>query len=405
MKSHISHIRSANELRHQMDASNVINATSTMESRWNFINPRRIHVWRTLTSHVKSFFEVQFFFSSAPSRNNHVLDNFFFALMLMTRPLIARLFLLVLGNNDNSWGGQNVRKSYDNYYNNNRGDYQQQQHDGGNKVEQRMQNMRLDSGSHSGGGKQAAEHKEPGPKKMTWATIASQPAKPQISTTSTTVKKKGFGPPPPMIPGKHNMELTDAWDTPKNGPLVPPSPPVIQAPQPELSEKQNNSNFEGQPAWPTPGQAQSQTQNQSQAGNFPTQQQQQPPAQPQQQNNHRGGYHPMNNSQNNYQGHSGRQYNQNSSSGQHQPPQYNSSHHYNDFQKPYHQHPHQMPTAPPQNHQPSAPITRSAPAPPPVVAPTFTAPDATEDSILEQLRVKNQYNPSDLDLSQVDNAR
>lgn len=285
-----------------------------------------------------------------------------------------------------------------------------------------MQNMRLDSGSHSssGGGKTATEHKEQGPKKMTWATIASQPAKPQISTASTTVKKKGFGPPPPMIPGKHNMELTDGWDTPKNGPLVPPSPPIIQAPQPELIEKQNNSNFEGQPAWPTPGQAQNQAPA-SAGGNYPATQQQQPPHQQQQHQNNNsrggngGGYNSSmnsnnsnnNNNQNNYQGHSGgRQYNQNSSSGQHQ--QYNSSsssssHHYNDFQKPYHQHPHQMPTAPPQNHQPSAPITRSAP--PPAAPPVFTAPDPSEDSILEQLRVKNQYNPSDLDLSLVDNAR
>lgn len=265
-----------------------------------------------------------------------------------------------------------------------------------------MQNMRLDGGSN----KPTAEHKDAGPKKMTWATIASQPAKPQISTASTTVKKKGSGPPPPMIPGKHNMELTDGWDRPKNGPLVPPSPP-IQPPQPELTEKQNNSNFEGQPAWPTPGQAQNQSQNQNQAssatgGNYP------PPQQPpQHQSNNQRGYHPMNNNQNNnnnnnYQGHSGRQYNQNPSSGGHQ--QYNSSsHHYNDFQKPYHQHPHQMPTAPPQTHQPSAPITRALPPP---AAPAFTAPpDDTEDSILDQLRVKNQYNPSDLDLSQVDNAR
>lgn len=325
---------------------------------------------------------------------------------------------LVLGNNDNSWGGQNVRKSYDNYYNNNRGDYQ---HDGGNKIEQRMQNMRLDSGSHSasGGNKTTAEHKEQGPKKMTWATIASQPAKPQISTTSTTIKKKGFGPPPPMIPGKHNMELTDGWDTPKNGPLVPPAPPVIQAPQPELIEKQNNSNYEGQPAWPTPGQAQNQSQNQNQSqaqsgngsgggGNYaahqqPSHHQQQQQGPHQHQNNQRGGYHSMNNNPSNYQGHSGRQYNQNPS-GPHHQQQYNSSHHYNDFQKPYHQHPHQMPTAPPpqQNHQPSAPITRSIQPPP---APTFTASDPSEDSILEQLRVKNQYNPAELDLSQVDNAR
>jgi hypothetical protein len=202
-----------------------------------------------------------------------------------------------------------------------------------------------------------------------------------------------------MIPGKHNMELTDGWDTPKVA--VPPSPPVIQAPQPELVDKQNNSNYEGQPAWPTPGQAQNQTpanvgQQQQQ------QQQQQPPHQQQNQNNHRG--YSLNNQQNNnyHQGNSGRHY-QNSSPDQ-QPRSYNSSHHYNDFQKPYHQHPHQMPTAPPQNHQQSAPIMRSAPPPQP--APVVPKPPMeAEESTLEQLRVKNQYNPSELDLSLVDNAR
>lgn len=292
-----------------------------------------------------------------------------------------------------------------------------------------MQNIRLDGGhsSSGSGNKPAAEHKEQGPKKMTWANIASQPAKPQISTTSTTVKKKGFGPPPPMIPGKHSLELTDGWDTPKNGPLVPPSPPVIQAPQPELIEKQSNSNYEGQPAWPTPGQAQNQTpqvtsQNQSSSSsndrnsdrnsysNQAQQHQHQPPPSHQ---NHQGGrgYH-MSNSQNNYQGHSGphRQY-QNSGSGPHQNSNSYSSHHhnnYNDFQKPYHQNSHQISSAPPQSQHASAPITRAAAAPPPAVVatPSFTAPsDPSEDSILEQLRVKNQYNPTDLDLSQVDNAR
>lgn len=296
-----------------------------------------------------------------------------------------------------------MRKSYDNYnYSNNRGEYQQ--HDGGNRIEQRMQNIRLDSGSNSGGGKTAADHKESGPKKMTWASIASQPAKPQITTSTTSTKKKGLGPPPPMIPGKHNLELTEGWDTPKNGPLVPPSPPVIQPPQPELNDKQNS--YEGQPAWPTPGQAQNQNQTQS-GGNHSAPQQQPPPHQ----NNLRGngergdrdrGYHPSNNNQNNYREHSGRQYNQNSDRDRpHQ--QYNSSHHYNDFQKPYHQHPHQMPTAPPpQNHQ-SAPITRSIPPPAPVST-SFSGSD-NEESVLEQLRVKNQYNPGELDLSQVDNAR
>ena len=69
------------------------------------------------------------------------------------------------------------------------------------------------------------------PKKMTWASIASQPAKPQINTTSTTVKKKGPGmPPPPMVPGKHNMDI-GTWDSPAKNPsppIVPTPPPVIQ---------------------------------------------------------------------------------------------------------------------------------------------------------------------------------
>lgn len=292
-----------------------------------------------------------------------------------------------------------------------------------------MQNIRLDGGhsSSGSGNKPAAEHKEQGPKKMTWANIASQPAKPQISTTSTTVKKKGFGPPPPMIPGKHSLELTDGWDTPKNGPLVPPSPPVIQAPQPELIEKQNNSNFEGQPAWPTPGQAQNQVpqtaaQNQSSSSNdrnsdrnsYSNQAQQhqhQPPPHQQHQSYQGGrGYH-MSNSQNNYQGHSGPHRQYQNSSGPHQNSNSYSSHHhnnYNDFQKPYHQNSHQISSAPPQSQHSGAPITRATAAPPPAVVapPAFTAPsDPSEDSILEQLRVKNQYNPSDLDLSQVDNAR
>ncbi len=59
--------------------------------------------------------------------------------------------LIIAGYNDNSWGGQNVRKSYDYYpHSNNRGNDYQQHNDGG-KIEQRMQNLRLDSSKSSGG--------------------------------------------------------------------------------------------------------------------------------------------------------------------------------------------------------------------------------------------------------------
>lgn len=87
------------------------------------------------------------------------------------------------------------------------------------------------------------------PKKMTWASIASQPAKPQIraNSSSSTLKKKGPGmPPPPMVPGKHNMDI-GTWDSPKNGsaiippPPVPSPPPVIDEPSPLSQQHQPKS--------------------------------------------------------------------------------------------------------------------------------------------------------------------
>ncbi|XP_020817241.1 YTH domain-containing family protein 2 [Drosophila serrata] len=65
------------------------------------------------------------------------------------------------------------------------------------------------------------------PKKTTWASIASQPAKLTSRTASTTSnnKKKGPGmPPPPMVPGKHNLDV-NVWDLPNNKPPLVPSPP------------------------------------------------------------------------------------------------------------------------------------------------------------------------------------
>ncbi|XP_016977376.1 YTH domain-containing family protein isoform X4 [Drosophila rhopaloa] len=65
------------------------------------------------------------------------------------------------------------------------------------------------------------------PKKTTWASIASQPAKLTSRAASTTSnnKKKGPGmPPPPMVPGKHNLDV-NVWDLPNNKPPPVPSPP------------------------------------------------------------------------------------------------------------------------------------------------------------------------------------
>lgn len=123
------------------------------------------------------------------------------------------------------------------------------------------------SNSHSRQDQQQQQQKDAA-RKMTWASIASQPPKPTVSTTSSLgIKKKPGMPPPPMVPGRHNMDI-GTWDSPaKSGaPLVPP--PIIQTapPQPPKSDfgasseshntgRSNGSLNNQNPAWPTPGQA------------------------------------------------------------------------------------------------------------------------------------------------------
>lgn len=139
-------------------------------------------------------------------------------------------------------------------------------HDGTKSIEQGVQGMGIDSqhqrSAQQDGGRIASASNAPTakestsavPKKMTWASIASQPAKPQIraNSTSSTLKKKGPGmPPPPMVPGKHNMDI-GTWDSPKNGPaLVPTPPPPVPSPPPviepsplsqQVTKSNNNSN-------------------------------------------------------------------------------------------------------------------------------------------------------------------
>lgn len=99
------------------------------------------------------------------------------------------------------------------------------------------------------------------PKKTTWASIASQPPKSSQTRIASTLKKKpGMPshikvPPPPMVPGKHNMDIGKniqltiqrtqidskmriyiGMDAEKNGALVPPPvpspPPIIDEPSP-----------------------------------------------------------------------------------------------------------------------------------------------------------------------------
>ncbi|XP_019876443.1 YTH domain-containing family protein 2 [Aethina tumida] len=129
------------------------------------------------------------------------------------------------GGDYNTWGsqlgGQQQQRKYDDYY---RGDpqnmYTQQMPDSLKNVEQAMQNldMKSDGKESLGGGQQ---------KKTTWASIASQPAKPTLNMQSQGVKKKGPGMPPgPIVPGKHNMDI-GTWDTAKTAP--PQAMPMVNS--------------------------------------------------------------------------------------------------------------------------------------------------------------------------------
>ncbi|XP_028134072.1 YTH domain-containing family protein 3 isoform X1 [Diabrotica virgifera virgifera] len=117
----------------------------------------------------------------------------------------------------NTWGSQlGGQRKYDDYYRDHPNMYTQAMPDSSLKsVEQAMQNLDL---------KASIDSKESlgQPKKTTWASIASQPAKPQLPIQNQGLKKKGPGMPPgPIVPGKHNMDI-GTWDTNKTPPQLPP---------------------------------------------------------------------------------------------------------------------------------------------------------------------------------------
>ncbi|CAG9854915.1 unnamed protein product [Phyllotreta striolata] len=117
----------------------------------------------------------------------------------------------------NTWGSQlGGQRKYDDYYRDHQNMYTQAMPDSTLKsVEQAMQNLDLKSSMDS---KESLGQ----PKKATWASIASQPAKPQLSIQNQGLKKKGPGMPPgPIVPGKHNMDI-GTWDTNKTPPQLPP---------------------------------------------------------------------------------------------------------------------------------------------------------------------------------------
>ncbi|XP_056642644.1 YTH domain-containing family protein 3 [Diorhabda sublineata] len=118
----------------------------------------------------------------------------------------------------NTWGSQlGGQRKYDDYYRDHQNMYTTQAMPDSTlkSVEQAMQNLDLKASMDS---KESLGQ----PKKATWASIASQPAKPQLSIQNQGLKKKGPGMPPgPIVPGKHNMDI-GTWDTNKTPPQLPP---------------------------------------------------------------------------------------------------------------------------------------------------------------------------------------
>ncbi|XP_060517021.1 YTH domain-containing family protein 3 [Cylas formicarius] len=112
----------------------------------------------------------------------------------------------------NTWGSQlSSQRKYDEYYRDQQNMYTQAIPENALKsVEHAMQNLDLKSNDS----KDSLSLQ----KKTTWASIASQPAKPQLTIQNQGLKKKGPGMPPgPIVPGKHNMDI-GTWDTNKNTP-------------------------------------------------------------------------------------------------------------------------------------------------------------------------------------------
>ncbi|XP_059049004.1 YTH domain-containing family protein 3 isoform X2 [Achroia grisella] len=243
------------------------------------------------------------------------------------------------GNGDYStWGQLGRAKQYDDYY---RADGMYVP-DGIKAVETGVQALSL--GEHKMDKDRVSELKDVSggsqPKKMTWASIASQPAKPAPSSQSTGLKKKGPGmPPPPIVPGKHNLEI-NAWDAGKSAPVVTAPPPPQLQPQPVPAAMA----LQAAPPAPAPASLQRGPPPQHQAQPAWTHAPRAPPP--------------------------------------HQPHQAHQPH------QPHQQHQQHQP------HQPRPPM----PAPPIAAAPPVQSNPATPHPVLDELRVKNDYNPKEFDL-------
>lgn len=271
-------------------------------------------------------------------------------------------------------------------------------------------------------------------------------------------------PPPPMVPGKHNMDI-GTWDTPAKNPPVPsPIPaPVITGPPPQaqspLSQQQQQNN-------PLPGpivhQSKSQQQQQQNMNQLSSQQQHQQhhPQQTRQQHPNAGGHmnarpdwpvpgaggrgdHPNHNNMMHHPPphHMGQNKSNIHHGGGHGPPPHMMGHggyhnpppphgHYQNQQQHHPQHPHQhhqqqqhhnqhnQPPPPPppsvqqQQQQPppqqqqQMPLQQPQNQPRMLQSPTLSNCSSTgSHPVLEVLRDKNNYNPPEFDYDLVTNAR
>ena len=112
------------------------------------------------------------------------------------------------------------------------------------KMERHDKSAEMAVRQHESNG-QAAQVASGPSKKMSWANIASQPAKPVPPPSKS--KKPGVLPPPVVVGAKHNMDI-GTWDGAKqNG---GPPPPVITGPPPTgPPPKSGNINNQNRGSW------------------------------------------------------------------------------------------------------------------------------------------------------------
>nr|SVE75204.1 EOG090X08DF [Daphnia dolichocephala] len=98
---------------------------------------------------------------------------------------------------------------------------------GAKQVEQVMQGLSLEATKPA---QQEPQQQSQQPKKLTWASIASQPAKPQVAT-----KKKSMVPPPMVTPRTPSLDI-GTWENKNGGPVNAPSAPTAQHQGPSAAQ-------------------------------------------------------------------------------------------------------------------------------------------------------------------------